>query len=145
MNKIYIGVLGLGNVATGTIEILRENCNYISKKTGAEIIVKKVLVSDVNKKRDIDLDKSLLTTDANDILLDDEISIVLELIGGNQPAFDYIKKAMENKKHVVSANKYCIAENMEELFKIAQDNKVIFKFEAAVAGWIPIIKGINTS
>ncbi len=145
MNKIYIGVLGLGNVATGTIEILRENFNYICKKSGAEIIIKKILVSDINKDRGIEIDKGLLTTDANEILLDDEISIVLELIGGNQPAFDYIKKAMENKKHVVSANKLCIAENMEELFKIAQENKVIFRFEAAVAGGIPIINGINSS
>ncbi len=145
MNKIYIGVLGLGNVAAGTIEILRENFNYICKKTRTEIIVKKILVSDINKKRDIEIDKNLLTTDPNDILFDDEISIVLELIGGNQPAFNYIKTAMENKKHVVSANKLCIAENMEELFRIAQENKVIFKFEAAVAGGIPIINGINSS
>ncbi len=145
MNKIYIGVLGLGNVATGTIEILRENFNYICKKSGAEIIVKKILVSDINKERDIDIDKNLLTTEPNDILFDDEITIVLELIGGNQPAFNYIKTAMENKKHVVSANKLCIAENMDELFRIAQENKVIFKFEAAVAGGIPIINGINSS
>ncbi len=145
MNKIYVGVLGLGNVATGAIEILRENFNYICKKSGTEIIVKKILVSDINKERDIEIDKKLLTTEPNDILFDDEISIVLELIGGNQPAFNYIKTAMENKKHVVSANKLCIAENMDELFRIAQENNVIFKFEAAVAGGIPIINGINSS
>ncbi len=145
MSRINIGILGLGNVAIGTIKILRENFNYICKKSGAEIVVKRVLVSDINKARDIDIEKELLTTNADDILCDDEISIVIELIGGCEPAFTYIKKAMENKKHVISANKLCIAENMEELFRIAQKNEVMFKFEAAVAGGIPIINGINSS
>lgn len=145
MKKINIGILGLGNVAIGTIKILRENYNYICKKSGADICVKKVLVSDINKSRDIDIEKSLLTTNADDILFDDEISIIIELIGGEEPALSYIKTAMKNKKHVISANKLCIAENMNELFDLAKENEVIFKFEAAVAGGIPIINGINNS
>lgn len=145
MKKINIGILGLGNVAIGAIKILRENHDYISKKCGADVIVKKVLVSDVNKQRDIDIDKSILTTNADDILDDEDISIVLELIGGSEPALSYMKKAMRNKKHVVSANKLCIAENINELFTIADENHVMFKFEASVAGGIPIINGINQS
>ncbi len=145
MKKINIGILGLGNVSIGTIKILRENFSYICKKSGCEVVVKKILVSDVNKQREIDIDKSLLTTDANEILFDEEISIVLELIGGLEPAFTYIKTAMENKKHVISANKLCIAEKMDELFAIAKENEVMFRFEASVAGGIPIINGINSS
>ncbi len=145
MKKINIGILGLGNVSIGTIKILRENFSYICKKSGSEIVVKKVLVSDINKKREIDVDKSILTTDANEILFDDEISIIIELIGGLEPAFTYIKTAMENKKHVISANKHCISEKMDELFEIATKNEVMFRFEASVAGGIPIINGINNS
>ncbi len=145
MNKINIGILGLGNVGIGTVKILKENFNHICKKSGAEIVIKKVLVSDINKDRDVELDKSILTTDAYEILNDPDISIVVELIGGLEPAFTYIKTAMENKKHVVSANKLCIAEKMSELFSIAQENGVMFKFEASVAGGVPIINGINSS
>ncbi len=145
MKKLNIGILGLGNVAIGTIEILKENFSYICKKSNTEIVIKRILVSDIHKKRAIDIDASLLTTNADDILLDDEISIVIELIGGLEPAFTYIKKALENKKHVISANKLCIAENMNEIFEIAEKNNVMFKFEASVAGGIPIINGINSS
>lgn len=145
MKKINIGILGLGNVAIGAIKILIENNDYISKKCEAEIVIKKILVTDINKQRDIDIDKSILTTNVDDILEDDDITIVLELIGGLEPAFSYIKRALENKKHVVSANKLCISENMNELFDIAKENKVMFKFEASVAGGIPIINGINQS
>ncbi len=145
MKKLNIGILGLGNVAIGTIEILRENFNYISKKTNTEIVIKKVLVSDINKKRNIDIDKNFLTVNPDDILDDEDISVVIELIGGLEPAFSYIKKAMENKKHVISANKFCIAEKMDEIFDIAKENNVMFKFEASVAGGIPIINGIQTS
>ncbi len=145
MKKINIGILGLGNVAIGTIEILRENFNYISKKTNKEIIIKKVLVSDINKQRNIEIEKELLTTNADDILDDKEIDVVIELIGGLEPAFSYIKKAMENKKHVISANKFCIAEKMDEIFDLAEKNDVMFKFEASVAGGIPILNGIQTS
>lgn len=145
MKKINIGILGLGNVAIGTIKILRENYDYISKQCGADIVVKKILVSSIDKERDIDIDKSLLTTNPDDILLDDDISIVLELIGGLNPAYEYIKTAMEHKKHVVSANKLCISKHINEFFKIASDNDVMFKFEASVAGGIPIINGINQS
>lgn len=145
MKKINIGILGLGNVAIGTIKILRENHEYISKQCGADIVVKKVLVTSIDKERDIDIDKSILTTNADDILLDDDISIVLELIGGLNPAYDYIKTALERKKHVVSANKLCISEHINEFFKISHENNVMFKFEASVAGGIPIINGINQS
>ncbi len=145
MNKINIGILGLGNVGVGTAQILKENFDHICKKSGAEIVIKKILVSDINKDRGIVIDKDVLTTDAYEILNDPEISIVVELIGGLEPAFTYIKTAMQNKKHVVSANKLCIAENMNELFAIAKENDVMFKFEASVAGGIPIINGINSS
>lgn len=145
MKKINIGILGLGNVAIGTIKILQENWNYICKKSGAEVVVKKVLVSDINKQRDIDIDKSILTIDAYEILNDEDITIIIELIGGLEPALTYIKTALKNKKHVVSANKLCIAENISELFALALENEVMFKFEASVAGGIPIINGINNS
>ncbi|MFV0518915.1 MAG: homoserine dehydrogenase [Lachnospirales bacterium] len=145
MNKIKIGLLGLGNVGIGAIKILKENYDHIYQKTGVEIEVKKILVRDLYKERDVTIDKTLLTLDPYEILNDTEISIVIELIGGEEPALTYIKKAIENKKHVISANKLCIAENMEEIFKLVRENEVMFKYEGSVAGGIPIIQGINGS
>lgn len=145
MNKISIGILGFGNVGQGVYKILMENKDNIFSKTNSVIDVKRILVRDVNKKRDINIDSSVYTDNPNDIILDDEIQIVLELMGGEDFAKDCILRSFENNKHVISANKMCIANNMDELFNVANENNVSFKFEASVAGGIPIINGINTS
>ncbi len=145
MKNINIGILGLGNVGQGVIEILNENNNYISEKCQCNINIKKILVSDLNKKRDIKIGQEFLTTNADEIINNPDIDIVLELIGGIEPAKTYILEALKNGKHVISANKMCIADNSGEILKCANENNVMFKFEASVAGGIPIINEINTS
>src|SRR5690606_13270703 len=134
-----------GNVGSGVIKILQENINKIRDYTGTDIIVEKILVRDINKPRNIVFDEQLLTTNAEDILNNPEIDIVVELIGGIEPAFSYIKQAMENGKHVVTANKAVIATYCKELFELADKNNVEIRFEGSVGGGIPIIDIITNN
>jgi homoserine dehydrogenase len=96
---INIGILGLGTVGTGTVNILTENRHDIELRSGASINVKKVLVKNKNKKRNFKNSNIILTDNADEIINDSEIDIIVELIGGVEPAFDYIIKAIENGKH----------------------------------------------
>ena len=136
--EIKIGLLGSGTVGTGVVRVLRENAEDISKKVGAELSIKKVLVRDTSKKRAY-LEDVQLTDDAQDIIADPEIDIVVELLGGLHPAFEYMLAAMQNGKHVVTANKDVVAQLGHELFDAAEQHGVEFKFEASVGGGIPII------
>lgn len=144
MDIIKIGLLGLGNVGSGVINILEQNIKKIRKYVDADIQVKKVLVRDINKSRDVTLDEQMLTTNPQDILNDPEIDIVVELIGGIEPAFSYMRQAMENGKHVVTANKAVVATYCKELFEIATANDVEIRFEGSVGGGIPLIDTITT-
>ncbi len=145
MKTLKIGLLGLGNVGTGTYEILAMNAAKISALTGCEIVISKVLVSNINKKRSLNLPADLLTENAADILSDPEIDIVVELIGGIHPAFDYMLTALQNKKHVVTANKAVIATLGDELMSAAAASNVLLKYEASVAGGIPILNALSTA
>ncbi|MGV8979569.1 homoserine dehydrogenase [Clostridium sp.] len=145
MEKVKIAILGFGNVGTGVWKILKENKKEIMKRSNYEIEVAKILVKDINKKRDIILDKEILTNNIDDIINDESIKIVVELIGGSGEAKQYMIRAMKAKKHIVTANKLVIANWGEELFKIADEEKVLFYYEASVAGGIPIIREINES
>jgi len=145
MEKVKIAILGFGNVGTGVWKILLENKKEIMKRSNYEIEVAKILVKDINKKRDIVVSKGILTNNFEDIINDDSIKIVVELIGGKDQAKEYMIRAMKAKKHIVTANKLVIANWSEELFKIAEQEKVLFYYEASVAGGIPIIREINES
>jgi homoserine dehydrogenase len=145
MEKVKIAILGFGNVGTGVWKILQENKKEIMKRSNYEIEVAKVLVKNINKKRDITISKEILTDNIHDIIDDESIKIVVELIGGKDEAKDYMIRAMKAKKHVVTANKLVIANWGKELFKIAEEEKVLFYYEASVAGGIPIIREINES
>lgn len=145
MNKVKIGILGLGNVGTGVWKILNANKEEIKKRSGYDIEVGKILVRDINKDRGIDVPRGLLTENPEDVLKDDSIKIVVELMGGINPAKDYILEAIKNKKHVVTANKMLLATEGDELFAAAEDEGVAFYYEASVAGGIPIIHAINES
>lgn len=135
MNKVNIGLIGLGTVGTGVVKTLRRFSN---------IEIKKIAVKSLNKKRNIEnLDESLLTTDAFSIVNDKDIEIVVEVIGGVNPAFELIKTAILNKKHIVTANKELLAKHGEELFKLAGENNVVIMYEAAVGGGIPIIMPVK--
>ncbi|WP_244833043.1 homoserine dehydrogenase [Clostridium sp. BJN0001] len=145
MKKIKIALLGLGTVGRGVWMILNSNKEEIRKRAGYEVEVSKILVRNKNKKRGVDVPDNLITTDYNDILNDDSIKIVIEVMGGMNPAKEYILKAMKNKKHVVTANKMLLATDGDELFKMSNNMGVMLKYEASVAGGIPIIKGIDES
>ena len=139
MKQVNVGLLGLGNVGKGTYSILTKHPDKISVMSGSRIEVKKILVSDINKKRDIDVPKSILTTDAESILNDPNIDVVVELLGGIDTAYFYIKEAILNGKHVVTANKAVIATHGPELMDLAKKNRVLLLHEASVAGGIPVI------
>ncbi|MCB2292778.1 homoserine dehydrogenase [Clostridium algoriphilum] len=145
MEKVKIAILGFGNVGTGVWKILQENKKEIMKRSNCQIEVAKILVNDINKKRDIDISKEILTDNIDDIINDESIKIVVELVGGRDEAKQYMIRAMKAKKHIVTANKLVIANWGEELFKIADEENVLFYYEASVAGGIPIIREINES
>ena len=139
MKKIKIGLLGLGTVGTGVYKLLRMRSDVMEQTAGAKLEIKKILVHNKNKKRE-GVDESLLTDDWKEILEDEEIQIIIEVIGGMEPAKTMIMEALRAGKNVVSANKDLIAEEGRELFDAARENGKDFLFEAAVAGGIPIIR-----
>ncbi|PSM59107.1 homoserine dehydrogenase [Clostridium diolis] len=145
MKKVKIALLGLGNVGRGVWMILNSNKEEIMKRCGYEVEIAKVLVRDKNKPRGIEISDELVTTDFNEILKDSSIKIVVEVMGGMEPAREYMLRCMENKKHIVTANKMLLATGGDELFEKADENGIMFSYEASVAGGIPIIKGIDES
>lgn len=140
---INVGIIGFGTVGSGTAKILFENRDILSLKSGLEINLKRIADLDIKRDRGIKIPEGILTTDANSILDDPEIDIVVELIGGTQPAKDFILRAIKNKKHVVTANKSLLATQGNEIFSEAEKSGVEVGFEASVAGGIPIIKIIR--
>ena len=134
MEKVKIALLGLGNVGKGVWNILKTNKEAIIKRAGYDIEISKILVKDINKQRGIEVPKELLTTDVEEIFNDDSIRIVVEVIGGLEPAKEYILRSIRNKKHVITANKMLIATNGKEIFKEAEKQGIIVNFEASVAG-----------
>ena len=145
MKKIKIALLGLGNVGRGVWMILNSNREEVSKRCGYEVEIAKVLVRDKNKKRAVEIPDDIITTDFNEILNDDSIKIVVEVMGGMEPAREYMLKCMDKKKHIVTANKMLLATGGDELFQKADEMGIMFQYEASVAGGIPIIKGIDES
>lgn len=137
-----IGLMGLGTVGTGVVHLINQNGKNIEKKIGEKIEIKKILVKDPNKKR-TPLAEGKITFDANDILEDEEIDVVVEVMGKEHPALEYIIKALKKGKHVVTANKEVIAVHGKELIKLATENKVSLLYEASVGGGIPIIRPLK--
>ena len=142
---IKIGLLGLGTVGSGVYSILEKHSENLKSKIGTGLQIEKILVRDVSRQRDIDFDSGLLTDKAEDILDNPEIHLVVELIGGEEPAYQYILKALNNGKSVVTANKLLIAKYGQELVKLAAEKGVSLYFEASVAGGIPIIRPLRES
>lgn len=140
--KIKIALLGVGTVGTGVYKILSRQKDEMINKIGAQIEIVKILVRDVKKERP-GIPKELLTDSFQEIMDDPNIQIVIEVMGGLEPARTYILEAFRHGKHVVSANKDLIAEDGKELFETAQKYGRDFLFEAAVAGGIPIIRPLK--
>ena len=142
---LKLGILGLGTVGSGVVKILEKNAENIKNKVGTEVKIIKILVNNLDKERDIEIDKNLLTDNAEDIINNPEIDIVVELIGGEQPAYDYIMRAIENGKSIVTANKLVIAKYGKRIFRKADENDAQVCYEGSVAGGLPIIRPLQNS
>ncbi|MDD5245024.1 MAG: homoserine dehydrogenase [Syntrophorhabdaceae bacterium] len=140
---IGVGIIGLGTVGAGTYRILTEHKSLIQEKTGLDIKVVRIAETDPQKVKGKRIAGSLITSDALEILNDTRIDIVVELIGGIRPAYDYIVNALKKKKWVVTANKALLAERGDKLFQIAGQNRCEIGFEASVCGGIPVIRAIR--
>jgi homoserine dehydrogenase len=143
LKPVKVGILGLGTVGGGTVNVLKRNAAEIARRAGREIIVTRASSRDLAKPRICNTESIAVTTDPYDVINDPEIDIVLELIGGAGPVKDMVLAAIANGKHVVTANKSLIALHGNEIFAKASEKGVIVAFEAAVAGGIPIIKAIR--
>jgi homoserine dehydrogenase len=143
LKPVKVGILGLGTVGGGTVNVLKRNAAEIARRAGREIVITRASAKDLNKQRICDTQGIALTTDPFEIINDPEIEIILELIGGAGQVKDMVFKAIANGKHVVTANKSLIALHGNEIFAKASEKGVIVAFEAAVAGGIPIIKAIR--
>lgn len=143
---IKVGIIGFGCVGTGVVKTLLENKELIASRLGNTIEIAKICDLDTSSDRGTGIDTSLMTSDVEEVISNPEIKIVVELIGGINPAKEFILKALRNGKHVVTANKKLLAENEgKELFQFAQENNLTLNFEAAVGGAIPIIRTIKES
>ena len=143
-NPIKIALLGAGTVGTGVVQVLQMNEEEISSRIGAPIAIKKVLVRDAKKAR-TELQGIELTENIDEIINDDEIAIVVELMGGLEPAKDYMLRIMEAGKHLVTANKDVVAQFGKELYEVAERKRTDLFFEASVGGGIPIIAPLKQS
>ena len=136
---INVGLMGLGVVGTGVAAKLLGSSSSLAEVTGRKINLKKVLVRDLLRTRDIQLPADVLTTNAKDILADPDIHILVEVMGGTDPAESYLRQGLSSGKHVVTANKEVMAKSGFELMALARDNGVNLLFEASVGGGIPIV------
>jgi len=143
LEAVKVGLLGLGTVGGGTVNVLQRNAEEISRRAGRGITISHASARDINKPRICSTDGIQLTENPIDVVTDPEVAIVVELIGGDTLARELVLKAIANGKHVVTANKALIAKHGNEIFSAAQKKGVMVAFEAAVAGGIPIIKALR--
>lgn len=140
---INIGLLGFGTVGTGIVEILKNRQEQLCKLTGHEVRIKKILVKNIDKKREIDVQGDILTDDFNQILNDNDIGIVIEATGDLEQSYQYITESLKAGKHVVTANKAVVSKYFEELSNLADENSLAFLYEASVGGGIPVLKPLK--
>jgi homoserine dehydrogenase len=143
VEPVKVGLLGMGTVGGGTVNVLSRNAEEIARRAGRGIQVTHAATRDVNKARICDTTNITLTTNPKEVVSDPEVQIIVELIGGDTLARELVLAAIANGKHVVTANKALIAKHGNEIFAAAQKQGVVVAFEAAVAGGIPIIKAIR--
>lgn len=143
MKPVNVGLLGLGTVGCGAVSVLKRNAQEIQRRAGRGIVVTHAAARDLTRTRNCDAADIRLTNDPFTVVNDPEVDVVVELIGGTTTAYELVRKAIANGKHVVTANKAMIAKHGNELFALAQKQGVMVAFEAAVAGGIPVIKAIR--
>ena len=138
-SSINVGLMGLGVVGGGVASALLRDPSPVAASVGCPVRLRKVLVRDISRSRDVELPPGLLTTNAEDILDDPEIDILVEVMGGSDPAADYFRRAISAGKHVVTANKEVMAKEGADLMAMARSKRVSLLFEASVGGGIPIV------
>lgn len=143
LSPVKIGLLGIGTVGGGTITVLRRNADVIASRAGRPIEIVAASARDLSKPRDVELSGIELFSDPFEVVVHDEVDIVVELIGGTEPARDLVVTALQSGKHVVTANKALIALHGNEIFDVAQQTHTMVGFESAVAGAIPVIKAVR--
>ncbi|SCT08618.1 homoserine dehydrogenase [Staphylococcus caeli] len=143
MKELNVALLGLGTVGSGVVKIIEENRAQIKETMNKDINIRHILVRDKSRKRSINVSNYHLTEDIDEILNDESIDIIIEVMGGIEPTVDWLKRALSQKKHVVTANKDLLAVHLNVLEDLAQKNDVALKYEASVAGGIPIVNAIN--
>ena len=147
MNKdLTIGLAGLGTVGGGLVELLKKNMDHIINRSGRKVILKSVLVRDKDKYLSVKLpDNAVLTDNMDDLINDNDIDVIVELIGGIDSPYKLITEALNKGKHIVTANKALLAEHGQEIFKKAKESKCIIRYEASCAGAIPIVEVLKSS
>ena len=151
MSELRIGVLGFGTVGGGTVKLLLDNAALIQNRTGVSVRLVRIASKPLNPERAVELEVDLdaagveLTDDVDRVLDADDVDVVIELIGGYEPARTFVERALKNGKHVVTANKALIAVHGNELLTLAREKKLWLGFEAAVAGAVPVVKAVRES
>ncbi|MDG3548524.1 homoserine dehydrogenase [Methanobacterium formicicum] len=140
---VNIGLIGFGTIGSGVVATLNQNLPLLENKVNKKVNLKRIVDLDITTDRGVEVQPGVLSTSVDDILEDEEIDIVIELVGGYQPALSFILKAMENDKHVVTANKALLAKHWDEIITSAQENNVRVSFEASVGGGIPLLAPVN--
>ncbi len=143
MESINVGLIGFGTIGTGVARVLIDNAHVIRRRLGCDVVLKRIADCDITCERGVALKKGVLVDDANLILDDPDIDIVIELVGGTGVAKDFVLKAFENGKHVVTANKALLSTHGPEIFAVAAKAGLDVGFEASVGGGIPLLKSLT--
>ena len=142
---LQVGLIGLGTVGSGVAKLLIEQADRVARRSGREVRLRRVVVRDVNKQRDVDVPSSILTDDVGQVIDDEQVDLAVQLIGGTEPARTIMLDLLAAGKDVVTANKALLCEHGDELFDRARELGRTIGFEAAVAGGVPIIAGLGSS
>ena len=143
MRVIGLGLLGLGNVGAGVVKLLADNAAAIEARLGARVEVRRIAVQQAEKRRLVEVDKKLVTTRARDVIDDPTVDVLIELIGGTEPAREYVLGAIAKGKHVVTANKALLAYHGDEILAACAEHNVEIYYEASVGGGIPLIRALR--
>lgn len=142
MKAISIGLLGLGTVGSGVVQIIESHQDKLMHQIGCPIQIKKILVNDLTKERAVHIDRNMLTDNPEDVIYNPEVDVVIEVMGGIEKTREYLLQALKNKKQVITANKDLMALYGPELLAVATENGCDLFYEASVAGGIPILRGL---
>lgn len=143
MNKISVGIIGYGQIGSGLVKALVNKKSELKKKTGVEICIETVCDKDFAKLQKANLKDILISKEAQELIENKNVNVIVELIGGIHPAEEFIIGALKNKKHVITANKALLSQSLDKISRVANENNVNIYFEASVGGGIPIIKSLR--